>query len=100
MDITEEITQHPNGVEKRKYTRKSPTNKKADKPVKKRKVKATTFLFFLHKGEEYTETIDADKADARALEIFAEKDYQTLEKIYFMKPVKLFKKPIMEVIRL
>lgn len=85
---------------KRKYTRSGKYNKKAKPAKKEKKLKPKTFLFFAIGKDEFTETVESDNAMQRAIEIFNEPDYAGLEKIYFMQPLKIFNRPVMEVTEL
>lgn len=102
MNIIETTEVQSNGVIKRKYTRKSPNNKKPGKRKSPLNAEHSsfTFLFFLHNKEEFTELVPADKADQRAMEIFSDPDYRNLQQIYFMKPLRLYNRPVMEVVEL
>ena len=108
------LTDEENKVKQRAYAKAWYERKKAGKDkVKKQNPKAWkkksplnaehssfTFLFFTHDDEEYTEVVLEDKAPGRAREIFADPDYHNLQQIYFMKPLKLFNRPVMEIIEL
>lgn len=94
-------------IEKRKYTR-SGKYSKTEKPGKRCQKKSPlnaehssfTFLFFIHNEDEFTELCETDKAQARAQEIFADPDYKDLKQIYFMKPLRLYNRPVMEITEL
>lgn len=106
---------HTNGVAKKKKTggrvkgspyRLSPEEKSEKRKYKKKKSplnaehSSFTFLFFVVGKDEYTEVISEADAERRVLEIFVDPDYKDLQQIYFMKPLKLYNRPKMEVVNL
>ena len=81
-------------------TKKQKTPSRKKKSPLKAEHSSFTFLFFLHDKEEYTELVEVTKADQRAQEIFADPDYKDLQQIYFMKPLRLYNRPVMEITEL
>lgn len=78
-------------------------SEKSEKPAKKEKPALKTehsFLFFEVDGETYTERVATEEANERAQELFAEPAYAGLQNIYFMKPLRLFTKPVMQITEL
>lgn len=76
--------------QKRKYTKKDPGKKWSNrKSVLNAEHSSLTFLFFIIGDEEYTIPVSAELADQRALEIFADQDYDGPQQIYFMKITEL-----------
>ena len=88
---------------KRAYKKRGP-KKGFKKASKKSPLNAehssVTFLFFTNGKDEFTEPVPSERADQRAREIFSDPDYVDLQQIYFMKPLKLYNRPVMEVVNL
>lgn len=87
--------------EKRAYKKRKQLASIPAKPRKKsQQVEETTgltFLFFTVGKDEFVEPVKQDLANERAEQIFMDPDYAGLQQIYFMKPLRLFTRPVMQI---
>jgi hypothetical protein len=96
---------HAKAWYERNKTGKAKTKKQKPKVGKKKSSlnaehSSHTFLFFVKGDEEHTVEVLAEDASERAMEIFSDSDYEGVEQIYFMKPLRLYNRPVMEITEL
>jgi hypothetical protein len=82
---------------KKKENRKKKTKKRTKSPVNAEKA-SITLLCYYKDGEAKIIEIDESEAHGCSFDIFQEED--DVQEVYLMKPVKMFKKPVIEIVDL